>query len=344
MGICTQLSAEQHTDFPISFSGTLPCADCDGIETRINLFGDGVFRSALTYLGRESDGPNVSVFYDMGQWEADADTPSSVRLLTDEEGMNLFTYEAGTGLTMLASDGTQIASSLNYTLPADEPFELLPMALYATGLLGQSGHDFTFAECKTGVRFPIHNAGAIEELRALRSGLPPESEILVSLFSLISPRPSEGPGSPMIDSVTAGLIVGASASADCAAALKRPPLTGTTWRLVSLNGEAVDHDAVGQAVTLTFSSPVDEARVAAETGCNIISGGYNRNGASLTIGGAGGALLSTWRACPPAVAELETNLSAALIATRSWVIEAQFLQLSGENSVPLAVFEAVPAQ
>ena len=57
-----------------------------------------------------------------------------------------------------------------------------------------------------------------------------------------------------------------------------------------------------------------------------------------------GALLSTWRACPPAVAELETNLSAALIATRSWVIEAQFLQLSGENSVPLAVFEAVPAQ
>jgi copper homeostasis protein (lipoprotein) len=35
------------------YVGTLPCADCEGIRTRIELRGDGSFRRSLVYLGKD---------------------------------------------------------------------------------------------------------------------------------------------------------------------------------------------------------------------------------------------------------------------------------------------------
>jgi uncharacterized lipoprotein NlpE involved in copper resistance len=35
------------------YVGTVPCADCEGIRTRIELRGDGTFTRALTYLGKD---------------------------------------------------------------------------------------------------------------------------------------------------------------------------------------------------------------------------------------------------------------------------------------------------
>lgn len=39
-------------DWPGTYSGTLPCADCDGIETTITLRGDGTFEREQRYLGK----------------------------------------------------------------------------------------------------------------------------------------------------------------------------------------------------------------------------------------------------------------------------------------------------
>lgn len=41
-------------DWPGIYRGTLPCADCEGIETTITLAGDGTYLRQLRYLGRES--------------------------------------------------------------------------------------------------------------------------------------------------------------------------------------------------------------------------------------------------------------------------------------------------
>jgi heat shock protein HslJ len=41
-------------DWPGVYTGTLPCADCEGIRTRIELRGDGSFSRSLVYLGRSA--------------------------------------------------------------------------------------------------------------------------------------------------------------------------------------------------------------------------------------------------------------------------------------------------
>jgi copper homeostasis protein (lipoprotein) len=37
------------------YTGTLPCADCEGIKTRIVLKKDGTFERNMTYLGKEDN-------------------------------------------------------------------------------------------------------------------------------------------------------------------------------------------------------------------------------------------------------------------------------------------------
>ena len=49
---------------PASFAGDLPCADCEGIRYRLNLFPDGAFFLGITYLGKG----NGATFDDIGTW------------------------------------------------------------------------------------------------------------------------------------------------------------------------------------------------------------------------------------------------------------------------------------
>jgi uncharacterized lipoprotein NlpE involved in copper resistance len=46
-------NSQNSLDWNGVYKGTLPCADCEGIETTINLKSDGTFRRTLNYLGKE---------------------------------------------------------------------------------------------------------------------------------------------------------------------------------------------------------------------------------------------------------------------------------------------------
>jgi len=59
--IPAQVSAE-------SYSGILPCADCQGIETSIVLSSDGSFSKHLLYIGRKSKGAGSNEFSATGKW------------------------------------------------------------------------------------------------------------------------------------------------------------------------------------------------------------------------------------------------------------------------------------
>lgn len=55
VGDTTQTSV----DWAGTYKGTLPCADCEGIETEVVLNDDGTFQQTMTYLGKEGE-PVVS--------------------------------------------------------------------------------------------------------------------------------------------------------------------------------------------------------------------------------------------------------------------------------------------
>ncbi|GAA4303325.1 copper resistance protein NlpE N-terminal domain-containing protein [Compostibacter hankyongensis] len=57
-----------------SYSGVLPCADCDGVETTVNLYPDATYEVHILYYGRASKGPGSNEFSEKGSWTRSGDT------------------------------------------------------------------------------------------------------------------------------------------------------------------------------------------------------------------------------------------------------------------------------
>ncbi len=97
--------------FAGTFAGTVPCADCPGIETHLAIDADGTFELDETYQDRDSSSQTT------GTWTIDAD---GKRLLLDPDTKDAadrrFEIVSKDEVRLLDSDGNPIASELNYSL------------------------------------------------------------------------------------------------------------------------------------------------------------------------------------------------------------------------------------
>jgi copper homeostasis protein (lipoprotein) len=93
------------------FTGTLPCADCPGIDTTLTLKPDGSYASHQAYRERDSS------FDDSGVWSVEA-AGKQVRLATKGPNpqVRLYAIAAYDRLRMLDADGKPIESGLDYSL------------------------------------------------------------------------------------------------------------------------------------------------------------------------------------------------------------------------------------
>jgi heat shock protein HslJ len=126
-------------------------------------------------------------------------------------------------------------------------------------------------------------------------------------------------------------LVGGLVAAACASSAPRTALTGTTWTVVSLNGEPFP----APAPSIEFSGD----RVSGAGGCNRYFGGYEVTGAeTLVIRGVG----STEMACEPAdIMTREQSYFSSLQAVRAYRREGDRLTLSGVAG-PTIVLQRVP--
>lgn len=100
-------------DWAGTYRGTLPCADCEGIDTRITLNGDGTYRHEALYVGKSKE-PIVTE--GAFAWESDGGRIT----LTGLEGMHR--YRVGEEvLIMLDAEGNAITGELadRYRLPRE---------------------------------------------------------------------------------------------------------------------------------------------------------------------------------------------------------------------------------
>lgn len=105
------------------------------------------------------------------------------------------------------------------------------------------------------------------------------------------------------------------------------PLEGTTWRLEELHRQPVVQVPGGGAPTLAFA---EEPRASGNGGCNLFSGPYTRNGASLRFG----ALVATRRACADeAATRQETAYLQALQSTTRYAVYNDLLVLYAQDEV-----------
>ena len=106
----------------VTFSGTLPCADCNGIVTELSLEMQPPnaihhFRLKETYLGKNQAFPSEGIYKVLHG--VPANPGATVIQLNPDRDKNLQRYFQRVGkneLKMLDRDQQQIKSNLNYTL------------------------------------------------------------------------------------------------------------------------------------------------------------------------------------------------------------------------------------
>ncbi|PHM71655.1 envelope stress response activation lipoprotein NlpE [Xenorhabdus sp. KJ12.1] len=121
------------------FKGVIPCADCAGIETTLQLAKDGSYILEQTYLKSGQEEP----FFDTGHWIVNG---KKINLTSGEEGKKAYYQMKGENLVMLDINGEPIQSKLNYELTKVTPQKLSGEYIYFAD-------SATFTECRTGKRY-----------------------------------------------------------------------------------------------------------------------------------------------------------------------------------------------
>lgn len=115
----------------------------------------------------------------------------------------------------------------------------------------------------------------------------------------------------------------------------RSGVAGVDWQLIELNAKTAPAGAGGRRVTLRFAA--DSARVGGFAGCNSFGGSYTIAGDSLRFG----PLAMTRMACTDGM-QLESNLIAALQATRRYELTSTQLKLFGPSGAVARFSRLIP--
>jgi len=321
------LPANSLTNLPATFTGTLPCADCQGIKYHLNLFGDDSYFLRRTYVGKPGDPID-----DVGSWALSSDRRMIVLMGRGEP--EWFALPAAGTLRNLDMLGRPIDSKSPLDLRRASMVQPLDVRLPLRGTYLNMADAATFLECSTGQRFPVAMEAANRELESAYAKMRPSpgAATLVEVEGRLAPRPRmEGGGTQttlVVDKVVRWLP-----KERCMPRFASAPLADTQWRLTHLGGTAVpaasdpkrQPSIVFDTASQTFSGT---------TGCNRLVGQFTIDQASMTLVAAG-----TLMACRDE-AKAEAAMVGALKATRSYRITGRVLELIDEKGMTVARFEA----
>ena len=104
-------AATEQLSLPAIFSGTIPCADCEGITLTLDLRADSSYVERREYLGKAAEGKNV--FLENGTWTAAA---GKITLRPASGEGPILAITSAHSLRLLDRSGKEIDSQLNYDL------------------------------------------------------------------------------------------------------------------------------------------------------------------------------------------------------------------------------------
>lgn len=107
-------------------------------------------------------------------------------------------------------------------------------------------------------------------------------------------------------------------------------LRNTLWKLIVLDGQAIQTPEGQRMASLTLNAEESRARIA--TACNSGSAGFTVNEKSIKFG----AIMSTKMGCAPEAMNQETAFFKAIGATARFEIKGETLELYDANNKLLA--------
>lgn len=309
---------------PASFTGAMPCEDCEDVRYLLNLWPDRVF-----HLRRIWEGKNMQRDV-IGRWSVD---PASA-LLTLHGGENDLQFE------LLGPDRLQRVERARTQLPGDRTLTASPTfqpfdpELALRGLVTWSDDRATLVECLTGRRYPVLDEADYESLEHayLAAGVEPGLPLMASFDGTIvqSQRPEDGKGEVVVDR-----FVGVWPGETCDRARSPATLRNTYWRLLRLGQTEVATSPNRREPSLILRE--GERRFSATVGCNPIAGRFTVDDGNLQFG----QIKAPRFDCPDPLDALEDRLVDGLEATVTWRISGQSLELLDAGGGQVALLQAV---
>lgn len=316
-------------ELPASYSGVLPCANCEGIETRITLREDQTFFMTQTYLGIA--GPNQST--DLGRWVMSHF--GNVVVMKGQHGdIRYFKLNSPHELTLLDLEARSIISALNYSLKRSADVEPMDVKIFPlNGMYRYKADAGLFTECVSGIQFPVVQLGDNAKLE--QAYLDKRAEIDQLLYASIYGhiRMFEGvdgaPEKPMIHPLRFEFI---NSESKCEAPLQSASLQDQFWSLVQLKGKPVVLLENPRVPGITLHA--ENNRLSGSGGCNQLLGTYTIEGNSLQTN----LLAATKMACLDG-GNIEQEFINMLTQVKTWNILGQRLELYDQLGAALARFE-----
>ncbi len=317
-------------DLAGSFVGTLPCADCEGVRYRIDLFDDGAFFKRMTYLGKG----DAASFDAIGSW-SHATGEATVALFGGDREPEQWRVVDRATLRKLDRDGRDIESSLNYEIVRTDGLDPLEPRLAMRGMYMYLADAAMIRECLTGRRVPVAMEGAsVDVERAyLETRREPGAEVLVSLVGRLAQRlPIEGDGP--VEMLVVDELEGVRPGETCGTRMSLSVLEDTLWILTRLGDRPVTVEPEQRPPHLVLHSR--DQQVAVFGGCNGMTSSYAIDGRSIDFGN----MAMTQMACPTGM-EFESTFAKALDAAVRYRLLAHHLELLDEDGAIVARFEAL---
>ena len=315
-----------------SFSGDLPCADCEGIRYRLNLFPDRAFYLGTAYLGRGG-----RETFDLGSW----DLSSNGRILILQGGREaplLFRVSSPDALTRLDLQGDDIDSALNYSLRRTPTFERIEPRLPMRGMYEYMADAGLFTECLTGQRWPVAQVedNLALERAYLRARSRPAEPVLVSLEAGVEVREDMEPDvrRPMLVPYR---FMGVSPGAACAERFATLSLEDARWRLTQLQGEPVLSGEGLRVPELMFDG--NGHRLYGSDGCNRLTGSYELERGQVRLDPVGATRVT----CPDDDG-MQRRFAEMLARVESWNLLGRQLEFYDARGQRLARLEAISAE
>jgi copper homeostasis protein (lipoprotein) len=294
-----------------AYAGTLPCADCSGIETTLALHPDGSYRVREVYLGESA--PNV--FVSVGRWGYRADSVPRVTLFA-MTGDRHFALTDALTLTALSTDGTPIAGDAPKSLSRVVPPTALDGVARVRGEFRYFADAATLVACDGGRQYPVAGDSAFIRLqRAFReNSLGTGASVVMELRGRLATRPGGEEGTQAETFVVDSFTV-LEPRAACEASRVRAAMAVGDWQLRALDGDTLPTLERTLQPTLRFLiGELGDKTLSGNAGCNRFTGPVVLRGLDLV----GRPVAMTRRMCVDSLANARESRYAKSLSEGGW--------------------------
>ena len=317
---------------PSTYTGTVPCPDCDAMDVILTLRADGLFLLKKTM----KKGEHWDTSTQLGRWKYDP--AEKVLVLGTKRGALATLVFADDGQSILRlqdMEGRKFSDTDNYVLQKNSTVNNITDPVRMRGMFSIQEERPVFVECMSGHAFPVAREKGYRKLERAYDTTPHGrgEALLVAIEGSFDTRPT-------LDDRTEEVIlvhrfVRIFPDQDCQGQQSKTTLFDHTWVPVELLGKPVELDP-GQKEPFIILEKKNN-RMHGFSGCNRFFGTYFLRGGIFVFN----KVAATRMACRKGL-DIEDAFLEAMRRTEAYTMgDGNILELRDRNGTLLARFKAV---